>query len=67
MADKNTNTAPVEEPAVPTVSYTQEQIQNMQQQAYIEGQRAGALSTLKQVRSEINDYISDLIASLKQN
>ena len=43
------------------IMYTEEQMRQM----YNEGQRSGYISALKQVRSEINDYISDLISAAK--
>ena len=53
---------------IPTpVTYTQEQLDEQIQRAYQQGYQAGLRSALKQVRSEFNDYRSDLIASIKSD
>ena len=49
------------------VTYTQEQLDENMRNAYQQGYQVGVRSALKQVRSEINDYLSDLIASIKND
>ena len=49
------------------VTYTQEQLDENMRNAYQQGYQIGVRSALKQARSEINDYLSDLIASIKSN
>lgn len=55
------NTTPAEE----TVTYTKAEIEQQLRDAYMNGQKTGLISAIKQVRSEINDYLSDLLASIK--
>lgn len=63
MPTENTTNNPPEKET--PVMYTQEQLDAQLHEAYQRGQRFGIMSALKQVRSEINDYISDLISSIK--
>lgn len=60
----NTLTVDTEQKASPAV-YTEEQARSI----YMESQKAGYVSALKQVRAAINDYLNDLIVSteLQQN
>lgn len=53
------------EQKAPTVMYTEDQARSI----YMEGQKAGYVSAIKQVRTIVNDYLNDLIISteLQQN
>lgn len=68
MDQNNTNAQTVGAAAEDTVqenipTYTQEQLQ----QAYNSGRTDGYITAIKQVRSEINDYLSDLLASIRNS
>ena len=51
------------EQKAPTVMYTEEQARSI----YMEGQKAGYVSAIKQIRSNLNDYLNDLIVSAEMN
>lgn len=64
----NITTNTTEENDIPTpITYTQKQLDENMHNAYQQGYQVGVRSALKQVRSEINDYLSDLIASMNNN
>ena len=50
-----------------TITLTHDELQEQLREAYNKGLQTGFISATKQVRSEINDYLSDLIASVKNN
>lgn len=50
-----------------TITLTHDELQEQLREAYNRGVQTGLLSAAKQVRSEINDYLSDLIASIKSD
>lgn len=50
-----------------TITLTHDELQEQLREAYNRGVQTGLLSALKQARSEINDYLSDFIASVKND
>jgi uncharacterized protein (UPF0335 family) len=54
---------PLEEKQTPIPKYTEEQVREI----YSEGQKNGYVSAIKHIRSEVNDYLNELlIAVMKQ-
>ena len=58
----DTQSVDIEQKAT-TVMYTEEQARSI----YMEGQKAGYVSAIKQIRSNLNDYLNDLIISAEMN
>ena len=47
----------------PVLKYTDEQMREI----YNEGQKSGYIAAIKQIRSNITDYLNDLIIAANQN
>lgn len=54
---------PLNEQQAPVPKYTEEQAREI----YNEGQKSGYIAAIKQIRSNINDYLNDLIIAATQN
>lgn len=48
---------------VTPITYTEEQMR----EAYNEGQANGFLSAIRQIRTELNDYLNDLVVAIRTN
>ena len=51
------------ETEAPVLKYTDEQMREI----YNEGQKSGYIAAIKQIRSNITDYLNDLIIAANQN
>ena len=61
MANNVENVTPETESKDVPKTYTEEEVRNI----YAEGQKVGYSSAVKQMRSDINDYLNDLLVNIK--
>lgn len=59
-SENNTKEPVLTKEQTASVTYTEEQIQ----QAYNEGQKSGYIAAIKNIRSNINDYLDSLIVNI---